>query len=71
MRTDLFDFELPPENIALRPASPRDSAKMLVVQPGGALLDRVVAELPQFLQPGDQLVARLQELRQFGHHPIE
>ena len=33
MRTDLFDFELPADNIALRPASPRDSARMLVVQP--------------------------------------
>jgi len=56
MRTDLFDFELPAENIALRPASPRDSARMLVVQPGGVLSDRVVADLPQWLEPGDQLV---------------
>ena len=37
MRTDLFDFELPAANIALRPASPRDSARMLVVQPDGVL----------------------------------
>src|SRR3978361_2061380 len=56
MRTDLFDFELPASNIALRPASPRDSARMLVVQPGGPLDDRTIAELPQWLQPGDQLV---------------
>src|ERR1700761_3481140 len=56
MRTDLFDFELPAETIALRPASPRDSARMLVVQPGGVLRDRVVADLPQWLEPGDQLV---------------
>src|SRR3989337_1166085 len=56
MRTDLFDFELPAENIALRPAMPRDSAKMLVVQPDGVLRDRVVAQLPQWLEPGDQLV---------------
>ena len=56
MRTDLFDFDLPADNIALRPASPRDSAKMLVVQPGAVLHDRVVAELPQWLEPGDQLV---------------
>src|SRR3954466_6079479 len=56
MRTDLFDFELPAESIALRPASPRDSARLLVVRPGGALFDRVVADLPQILQPGDQLV---------------
>ena len=56
MRTDLFDFELPAGNIALRPASPRDSARMLVVRPDGALQDRSVAELPQWLEPGDQLV---------------
>jgi S-adenosylmethionine:tRNA ribosyltransferase-isomerase len=56
MRTDLFDFTLPPENIALRPASPRDSARMLVVQPDGALRDRIIADLPQWLEPGDQLV---------------
>jgi S-adenosylmethionine:tRNA ribosyltransferase-isomerase len=56
MRTDLFDFELPAENIALRPAQPRDSAKMLVVQPDGVLRDRAVAELPQWLESGDQLV---------------
>jgi len=56
MRTDLFDFELPAANIALRPASPRDSARMLVVQPDGVLRDRSVAELPQWLEPGDQLV---------------
>ena len=36
MRTDLFDFDLPPERIALRPASPRDAARLLVVRPGDA-----------------------------------
>jgi S-adenosylmethionine:tRNA ribosyltransferase-isomerase len=56
MRTDLFDFELPAGSIALRPASPRDSARMLIVQPDGFLRDRVVADLPQWLEPGDQLV---------------
>src|SRR4051795_8624609 len=56
MRTDLFDFELPPESIALRPASPRDSARMLVVQPDAVLRDHTIAELPQWLEPGDQLV---------------
>jgi S-adenosylmethionine:tRNA ribosyltransferase-isomerase len=55
MRTDLFDFELPTENIALRPASPRDSARMLVVK-GDRLDDRIVSDLPSFLDPGDQLV---------------
>ncbi|MCS3726293.1 tRNA preQ1(34) S-adenosylmethionine ribosyltransferase-isomerase QueA [Bradyrhizobium betae] len=55
MRTDLFDFDLPAERIALRPASPRDSAKMLVVE-GGALRDQTIADLVQWLRPGDQLV---------------
>jgi S-adenosylmethionine:tRNA ribosyltransferase-isomerase len=56
MRTDLFDFELPADSIALRPANPRDTARMLVVEPGAALQDRTVADLPQMLRPGDQLV---------------
>jgi S-adenosylmethionine:tRNA ribosyltransferase-isomerase len=56
MRTDLFDFELPAERIALRPAQPRDSARLLVVEPGGALHDGVVSDLPQWLRAGDQLV---------------
>jgi S-adenosylmethionine:tRNA ribosyltransferase-isomerase len=56
MRTDLFDFELPAERIALRPAHPRDSARMLVVEPGTSLQDSVVADLPQWLKAGDQLV---------------
>jgi S-adenosylmethionine:tRNA ribosyltransferase-isomerase len=56
MRTDLFDFDLPASHIALRPASPRDSARMLVVRPGAALRDQTVADLPQLLEPGDQLV---------------
>ncbi len=56
MRTDLFDFDLPPERIALRPVSPRDSARMLVVRPGAPLDDRTVRDLPAFLRAGDQLV---------------
>jgi S-adenosylmethionine:tRNA ribosyltransferase-isomerase len=56
MRTDLFDFDLPSDNIALRPASPRDSARMLVVHPGQPLQDRAVRDLPQLLRAGDQLV---------------
>jgi S-adenosylmethionine:tRNA ribosyltransferase-isomerase len=56
MRTDLFDFELPTERIALRPVAPRDSAKMLVVEPGAALRDRTVTDLPNWLEAGDQLV---------------
>jgi len=58
MRTDLFDFELPAERVALRPASPRDSARLLVVRPGEApeYEDRGVADLPDLLQHGDALV---------------
>jgi len=56
MRTELFDFELPEERIALHPASPRDAARLLVVRPGAPLEDRVVRELPQLLRPGDALV---------------
>src|SRR5438477_9029321 len=56
MRTDLFDFDLPAERIALRPASPRDSAKMLVVRGDGVLRDRQVSELPKRQAPADQLV---------------
>lgn len=56
MRTDLFDFELPEDNIALRPVSPRDAARMLVVRPDGTLVDAVVSDLPSYLRAGDQLV---------------
>ena len=58
MRTDLFDFDLPADRIALRPASPRDSARLLVVRPGEApeWQDKGVRDLPDLLQPGDCLV---------------
>jgi S-adenosylmethionine:tRNA ribosyltransferase-isomerase len=58
MRTDLFDFELPTDRIALRPASPRDAARLLVVRPGAVpeCEDRRVRDLPELLRPGDQLV---------------
>ena len=58
MRTDLFDFELPSERIALRPASPRDAARLLVVRPRlvPELDDRGVRDLPELLRPGDALV---------------
>ena len=56
MRTDLFDFDLPPERIALRPARPRDAARLLVVRPNTPLEDRIVRDLPELLRAGDQLV---------------
>jgi len=55
MRVDLFDFDLPPDRIALRPARPRDAARMLLVE-GERLSDRAVLDLPQILRPGDMLV---------------
>jgi S-adenosylmethionine:tRNA ribosyltransferase-isomerase len=56
MRVDAFDFVLPPERIALAPANPRDSARMLVVGPDGDLTDAHVRDLPDFLTPRDALV---------------
>lgn len=81
MDVSLFDFELPEERIALRPASPRDSARMMVVRTDGRLEDRHVRDLPDYLQRGDALVvndtrvmpARLRglRLRQVGPAKIE
>ncbi len=53
-KVDDFDFELPRELIALRPARPRDSARLLVLD--GAFRDRAVRDLPSLLEPGDLLV---------------
>jgi S-adenosylmethionine:tRNA ribosyltransferase-isomerase len=55
MRVDLFDFDLPSERIALRPARPRDSARLLLVR-GAGISDHRVLELPDLLEPGDVLV---------------
>ncbi len=56
MRVDLFDFELPPERIALRPVSPRDAARMLCVSGDGPMEDAHVRDLPLRLRKGDCLV---------------
>ncbi len=56
MRVDLFDFELPPERIALHPAEPRDSARLLLVTPGKPFEDRIVTDLVDLIDPGDVLV---------------
>jgi S-adenosylmethionine:tRNA ribosyltransferase-isomerase len=69
MQLSDFDFELPEDRIALRPAAPRDSARMLVVRPGEALADHAVADLPSFLRTGDVLVfndTRVIPARLFG-----
>lgn len=56
MRVDLFDFDLPPERIALRPAVPRDAARMLVLDGTAGMADRIVSDLPSLLRAGDCLV---------------
>ncbi|WP_332640379.1 tRNA preQ1(34) S-adenosylmethionine ribosyltransferase-isomerase QueA [Brevundimonas sp.] len=71
MKTADFDFDLPDYRIALRPAEPRDAARLLVVR-DGVLEDRIIRDLPGFLEPGDALVfndtrvipARLSGVRQ-------
>ena len=75
MRVDLFDFELPPERIALRPASPRDTARLLVADGAAPFADRIVRDLPGTLRSGDVLVfndtrvipAQLEGLRAHQH----
>ncbi|HET9629943.1 MAG TPA: S-adenosylmethionine:tRNA ribosyltransferase-isomerase, partial [Novosphingobium sp.] len=56
MRVDLFDFNLPPDRIALRPARPRDAAQLLQVGASGPFGDHVVRDLPGLLRAGDLLV---------------
>jgi S-adenosylmethionine:tRNA ribosyltransferase-isomerase len=58
MRTDAFDFELPEDRIALRPAVPRDAARLLLVRPGARpeLDDRTIADVPELLREGDAVV---------------
>ncbi|MDB5625321.1 MAG: Queuosine biosynthesis protein [Tardiphaga sp.] len=56
MHTDLFDFDLPADSIALRPAQPRDAARLLVVRPGQPPQDQIMRDLPAYLRAGDQIV---------------
>ena len=56
MLVSLFDYDLPPSLIALAPAEPRESARLLVVAPDGGLADRRIADFPSLLRPGDALV---------------
>ncbi len=56
MRVDLFDFALPEELIALRPARPRDSARLLLVAADGTFADRAVRDAPALFRRGDLLV---------------
>lgn len=56
MQLSDFDFHLPEDRIALRPAQPRDAARLLVVHPGAPFADRAVRDLPDELRAGDVLV---------------
>jgi S-adenosylmethionine:tRNA ribosyltransferase-isomerase len=56
MLVDDFDFTLPPENIALRPVSPRDSARMMGVSSDGKFTHNHVTDLPKMLRAGDCLI---------------
>jgi S-adenosylmethionine:tRNA ribosyltransferase-isomerase len=58
VRVDDFDFELPEERIALRPARPRDTARLLCIDPhlDNPFQDRSILDLPDLLAPGDALV---------------
>ena len=69
MRVDLFDFELPEDLIALRPARPRDSARLMHVREDGEIEDRLVCECVQLFRSGDLLVfndTRVIPARLFG-----
>ena len=70
MKLSDFDYELPPERIAQRPAEPRDAARLLVHDvPRDATSHAIVRELPRFLEPGDLLVVndtRVRPARLFG-----
>src|ERR1700710_738834 len=56
MDVSLFDFDLPEAQIALRPASPRDSARLMVVEAGGRIAHRHMRDLPEYLRAGDALL---------------
>ncbi|HEX5262049.1 MAG TPA: tRNA preQ1(34) S-adenosylmethionine ribosyltransferase-isomerase QueA [Phenylobacterium sp.] len=73
-----FDFDLPDDRIALRPAKPRDAARLLLVSPGAPLVDLKVSDLPGELRAGDVLVlndtrvipARLKGVRHRGESQV-
>jgi len=81
MDVSLFDFDLPEAQIALRPAVPRDAARLMVVEAGGRIAHRSMRDLPDYLRAGDALLvndtkvipARLhgQRLRDAGPAKIE
>jgi len=78
MRTDVFEFDLPKSLIALRPAAPRDSARLLVVRPDGSFSDSRLVDLPDLLRASDQMVVNDTKVvpaslhgRRLGRHDAE
>ncbi|WP_322521547.1 tRNA preQ1(34) S-adenosylmethionine ribosyltransferase-isomerase QueA [Guyparkeria halophila] len=70
MKLDAFDYHLPPERIAARPAEPRESARLLVLPAVGELAHRHIGDLPDLIAPGDLLIlndTRVIPARAFGH----
>jgi S-adenosylmethionine:tRNA ribosyltransferase-isomerase len=56
MQLSEFDFDLPEDLIALRPAVPRDAARLLVSKPNHGIEDAIVSALPIYLRSGDVLI---------------
>lgn len=73
MRTDLFDYDLPKGFIAQRPAEPRDSSRLLVLErDSGRIEHKTFSEIGEYLRAGDVLVAndsRVIPARLRGHKP--
>ncbi len=72
MRSECFDYELPPDRIAQVPHQPRDRSRLLVVPPAGGFGHRLFCDLPALLQPGDLLVlndTRVRKARLTGLRP--
>ncbi|WP_410474553.1 tRNA preQ1(34) S-adenosylmethionine ribosyltransferase-isomerase QueA [Guyparkeria sp. TX1] len=69
MKLDAFDYHLPPERIAARPAEPRESARLLVLPAVGEFDHRQIGDLPDLIAPGDLLIlndTRVIPARAFG-----
>lgn len=71
-RASDYDYELPPDLVASRPAARRDGSRLLALEPGGGLRDRAFPDLLDYLEPGDALVlndTRVFPARLIGHKP--
>jgi len=69
MKLDAFDYHLPPERIAARPAEPRESARLLVLPAEGTFDHRRIGDLPDLIEAGDLLIlndTRVIPARAFG-----